>query len=278
MKNRSKSEANAELILRRIHVHSQDEGGVVSLTTGSQGSAKTSVNLSFADYTLEHHPKDRVFWSNCYGSPLQFPKIGEGKWIILVKKNAGITFHDRSKKLKQVYPKVIEFTDFDDLYQKAIPGKVNAVFFGDRLEWMKFMTYLRSVGEWNHVFIDEFSEVSPANTAGKTYKNIHRFANTVKEARKCFMNIHANTQATQDIDYRILTKIMISIFLPGSRTTKHSRILQGAIDNLSVDKEKGNEAWIEYSGRFGKTRFSQIYRPNPKYNWEARSKNATETN
>jgi len=140
---------------------------------------------------------------------------------------------------------------------------------------MDFMTYLRLMGEWKHIFIDEFSEVSPANTSGKTYKIIHRFANTVKEARKCFINVHANTQATQDIDYRILTKIMISIFLPGSRTTKHSRILQSAIDNLNIDKKTGNEAYIEYSGRFGKTKFSQIYKPNPKYNWEARCNNAT---
>lgn len=266
----TKSEENAQTIMERVHKHTQDEGGVFTLTTGSQGSAKTSVNLSFADYTILHHPTEKVFYSNCYNAPLQFPKIGNDKWTIMVKKDAGITFHHRGKKLKKIYPDVIEFDDFTDLYEKAVPGKVNAVFFGNRFEWMKFINYLRSVGEWTHLYIDELSEVCPANTSGDVYRSIRYMATNLKEARKCLMCIHTNTQATQDIDYRILTKVMINIFLPGARTSKHSRITQHAIDNLHVDKTNGNEAYVEYSGRFGKVRFRKIYKPDARYNWEAR--------
>ena len=45
-KELSKSEINAERILKRCHIHNLDSGGVFSLITGSQGSAKTrNMNL-----------------------------------------------------------------------------------------------------------------------------------------------------------------------------------------------------------------------------------------
>jgi len=268
--NISKSEVNAERILRRCHVHDLDSGGVFSEITGCQGSGKTSVMISFMDYTINNYPDEKIFWSNCYNAPLQFVKISENKFHIMVKQGSNVTFHDRVKKLKQIHPEVTHFSDFDDLYKKAIPGLCNAVFFGNRLEWMGFMHYLRSVGEWCHIYIDELSEIAPAFTRGKTWHKIGAFSLDAKEIRKCMLNLHTNTQSVSDIDHRIRTKIMVRIYLPGARSDNISRISQRAIDNLDEDPVNGNEAYLEFSGKFGKTRFKDIYKPINGMQWEAR--------
>jgi Tfp pilus assembly pilus retraction ATPase PilT len=95
----SKSEINAEKIMRRIHTHNIDAGGILSLITGAQGSSKTSVMLSFMDYTIEHHKDEKIFWSSTYCAPLQFIK-SKNNYNIMVKKDSGVTFHDRNNKLK----------------------------------------------------------------------------------------------------------------------------------------------------------------------------------
>lgn len=265
----TKSEILAERLLKRCHVHDFDSGGILSLITGGMGSGKTSVMLSFVDYTLKHYPDEKVFWSNTYNAPIQSLRIGIEKHHIMVKQDSNVTFHNRKDKLKQIYPKITTFNNFDELYSKAIPGKLNCVFFGSRNIWMDFIHYLRSAGEWVHVYIDELSELSPAFTSGNLFKQIGTFSVDLKEVRKCMLNIHTNTQALPDVDHRIRTKIMIRIFLPGAKTGKESRLSQQALDNLIENTKHGNEAYIESGGRFGRTQFCDIYPPSRKYQWEA---------
>jgi hypothetical protein len=267
--NISKSEIIAERLLKRIHVHDFDSGGILSLITGGMGAGKTSTMLSFADYTLNHYPDEKIFWSNTYNAPIQSLRIGLEKHHIMVMKDSNVTFHDRQQKLKQIYPKVTEFNDFTDLYQKAKPGKLNCVFFGKRNIWMDYIHYLRGAGEWVHVFIDELSEISPAFTSGALFKQIGRFSIDLKECRKTMLNIHTNTQALPDVDHRIRTKIMIRIFLPGAKAGKESRLSQQALDNLMENPRYGNEAYIESAGRFGRTQICDIYLPNRTHQWEA---------
>ena len=266
----SKSEILAERLLRRCHVHDFDSGGILSLITGGMGSAKTSIMLSFVDYTLNHYKEEKVFWSNTYYAPIQSLRIGMDKHHIMVKQNSDVTFHDRKQRLKQIYPKITQFNSFDELYDKAKPGFLNRVFFGSRNIWMDFIHYLRGIGEWNHVFIDELSEISPAFTSGNLFKQIGRFSVDLKEIRKCMINLHCYSQSLPDIDHRIRTKVMVRIFLPGARSGKDSRITQPAIDNLLENPVEGNEAFLEYSGNFGKTVFRDIYKPIPGMQWEAR--------
>jgi len=265
----SKSEIFAERLLKRCHVHDFDSGGLLSLITGGMGSAKTSVMLSFVDYTIKKYPNEKIFWSNTYYAPIQSLRIGVDKHHIMVQQYSNVTFHDRKQRLKQIYPKLTYFNSFEYLYDKAIPGKLNCVFFGKRNIWMDFIHFLRSIGEWVHVFIDELSEISPAFTSGALFKQIGRFSIDLKEVRKCMLNIHTNTQALPDVDHRIRTKIMIRVFLPGAKTGKESRLDQGALDNLIENSKYGNEGYIEASGRFGKTQFCDIYPPCRKYQWEA---------
>ena len=147
----------------------------------------------------------------------------------------------------------------------------NAVFFGNLMMWMDFIHHLRGVGEWVHVYIDELSEISPAFTSGKLFKKIGQFSVDLKEVRKCMMNVHCNSQALPDIDHRVRTKLMIRIFLPGAKAGKDSRITQTAIDNLSEDSRGGNEAYLEFGGKFGTTIFKDIFKPIKGLQWEART-------
>ena len=225
--------------------------------------------LSFMDYTIYHYPKEKIFFSNCYNSPLQFVKIGKDKFNIMVKRGSHVTFYDRDKNKLLKLP-VTYFTDYQDLYNKSKFGICNAVFFGNREEWMDFIHWLRCISEWCHVYIDEMSEICPSFTSGDIWHKIRNFSIDLKEVRKCMMNIHFNTQSVIDIDHRVRTKIMIKIYLPGSRSDKMSRITQKAIDNLEEDSIHGNYAYLEYSGKFGRTRFKDIYKPISGMHWEAR--------
>jgi len=267
----TKSEYNARRILKRCHEHDKDAGGVFSLITGCQGAGKTSVLISFMNYAMQHQASEKVFFSNCYNAPLQFPKIGKDRFHIMVKKDSGVTLHDRDQRLKQIYPKVTYFTDFQDCYDKAKPGFCNAVFFGNRMIWMDFINFLRGAGEWCHVFIDEISELAPQFQSGEIFHRIGRFASDLKEVRKCMINVHCNTQSVADIDHRVRSKVMVRIYLPGARAENVSRITQKAIDNLKENPETGNQAYLEYSGKFGQNYFTDIYKPIKGIHWEAHS-------
>jgi len=280
--NLTKSEINAEKIMRRIHIHNQDFGGVVCIITGSPGTGKTAAMLAIIEYTLRYHPKEKVFFSNCYDAPLQFTKLKPYQWRILVRKDSNVTFHDRDKRGKQIHPEVEYFKlkqnenklfDFSDLYKKAKRGKCNVVFFGGkekRYMWLDFVRFLRRSGEWSHVFIDEISECCPEFSSGRLWQKIRQFSVDVKELRKCQINLVSNTQSISDIDHRVRKKLMVHFWLPGSITGKPSRITQKAIDALKEDPYRGNECFIEESGKFGKLVFKDIFKPNPIYHWDAR--------
>jgi hypothetical protein len=258
----SKQEILGKQILKRIHIHNKNDGGVFTETTGSQGSAKTSVLLSFTDYTLTHHPDEKVFWSECYRSPLQVFKLGVENVCFLAKNDIPLVFRDRDNKHTPIKIPVIRFKDFNELYNKAKPGKVNVVFFGNRYIWMDFIDYLRNVGEWVHVYIDEMSEVCPSYSSGDMWKRIGRFSLYIlKDIRKDMINLHVNTQSKINVDDRVRKQIMIKIFLPGAISDKHSRITQRAIDNLIRNPIYGNQAYLDYSGQFGVITFKDIYKP-----------------
>ena len=84
------------------------------------------------------------------------------------------------------------------------------------------------------------------------------------------MNVYATTQVTSDVDYRIRNKIMLLAYLYGARPVGRSRVTQHAIDALDRDISKGNQVWLEEGfGKFGRGRFTKIYKPVPGMNWQA---------
>jgi len=132
-----------------------------------------------------------------------------------------------------------------------------------------FIHYLRSVNEWCSVFIDELSELAPINPSGKQWHYNKAFSSDCQELRKSWVNLISNSQARNDIDYRILSKVMCEIYLPGAIRSKHSKLKKGCIEGLEENPIYGNHAWIEYNSKFGKLHFSTIFKPSKEYVLEA---------
>jgi len=262
----------AALILDRIHNRDEDIGAVFTEATGMPGSAKSSVDLSFAEDTCLNYPKEKVFWRSIYNAPLQFLKLPRSKWHILRQEESKVDFIDLNtgQKIDVGYT---SFTNFEDLYQKAKPGVVNAVFFQQTGFWRDFIHWqLDGTGiDWTTNILDDYGDLCPAFSRGEEWQAVENFAQTLKDVRKCRVNVHANTQSVTDVYYKVRTKIIIAIYMFGAKASRKGRVSQRAIDNLKMDHIHGNESWIEMGGSvFGKTRFPKIYKPNPDYIWSAR--------
>lgn len=265
----SRPEIEGAKILDRIHSRDKDHGGVLSEITGAMGGSKTSVLLSFTKHTMINHPEEKIFWSENYNSPMQIFKMGKDNYQLYVKEDSGVVFRNRDKRLEVTRLGEIYFKDYDELMEITKPGIANVVFLGNRHAWMDFMKYLSGIGTWVNIFIDEIGDIAPSQTGGDLWKKIEEFAKTMKNVRRCMMNVHTNTQSVVDVDYRVRSKVMMKVYLPGARSDKTSRVSQRAIDNLMRDPINGNQAFIEYSGTFGKVRFSDIFKPRNGYHYEA---------
>lgn len=266
----SKTGIVGERLLKRCIERDKDHGGLSTEITGAMGMSKTGVLLFFGDTISKKYPGEKVFFREQYNSPLQIFKMGSSKYTFLVQEGSKVVFRNREKRLEKTEINHKRFTDFNDLYEKASPGKINVVFFKSDDMWMDFIEYLREVGEWTTVLIDEMADICPYPTSGNRYKKIGSFASTVGAVRRCMISLFYNTQTVKDIDWRVRSKAMIRVFLPGAiADTKNSRVTQKAIDNLDINPGMGNEAYLSSSGEFGKIRFTRIYKPNPRYNFEA---------
>jgi hypothetical protein len=265
----SRSAIEAEHIIKRIFSHSLDAGGSTVEILGAPGQGKTGMLLFFASIIQERYPDEKIFFSDVYDAPIQSIKIGLDNWNLMVQKNSNITFHNRDKKLKQIFPELTEFEGFDDLVEKAKPGKINSIWFPDRKQIMDFIGYSKRIGEWTHIFVDEGAEVFPSCLSGSSWHRVGFFANeVVAELRKCMVNLFYCTQSPSDCDSRVRGKITTRIFMPGSRKDRNSRIFQQSIDNLKEDHINGSECFIEQSGKFGLLHAGKIYKPIPGYHWE----------
>lgn len=273
----SKTEIEGDKILTALLSQEQDYGGAFAYITGAMGGGKTSAMFFLLRFNQEAFPEQKIFLSETYDAPLQCFKLGTDNIHFMIKDGEDIVFRDRNNHLALVNVYPTRFSDYKDLYDKAIPGKINVVLFGDRTKWMEFIAYLRHVGEWVHIYIDEIGEVVPSSTSGKLYKRIGQFSIFIKDVRKCTMKIITNTQSVRDMDWRLLEKFMFRVFLPGAMADrKHSRVTQPAIDNLSGSKEKGNDAYIDRLGRFGLITFTDIFKPDQNYSIEAHIVSQTE--
>lgn len=270
----SKPEILGGEILKRSLGRNKDYGGILAEITGAMGTSKTGTLLSFTKFTMSLHPEEKIFWREQLNAPLQIFKLGEGNYQFFIKNSANIVFRNRDKHLEHINLDPVVFSTYDDLYEKAKPGIANVVFFDDNYEWMDFITYLRGVGSWVNIFIDEMSDICPFSNQGSLYTRIRDFAGVMGAVRRCMMNLFYNTQTVQDIDWRIRKKVMMKIFLPGATADKKgSRVTQKAIDNLIRDPVHGNEAFLSLGGEFGKVKFTDIFKPVPGKHIEAHSLN-----
>jgi hypothetical protein len=266
----SKPEVEGDKLMQRVLHRDPDHGGVLAEITGAQGTSKTASLFSFAKYTLKKYPKEKIFFREQTEAPLQCYKLGEGNFEFFIKESANVTFHDRTKRLKKVEIPYKTFTTYEELYEKARGGIVSIPFFDTVHEWMDFIHYLRSAGEWITVIIDEMADICPYGSSADLYKKIKDFAGDMGAVRRCMLNVFYNTQSAADIDWRVRKKVMLSIYFRGATAKKTSRVKQHAIDALDVNHKLGNEAWLDMGGEFGKVRFATIFAPDHKHQIEVR--------
>lgn len=265
----SKPEIIGENILNRALGRNKDYGGILGEITGAQGTSKTSVLLSITNHTRALHPNEKIFWREQLNAPLQIFKLGQGSYTFWIKNTANIVFRDRDKHLKEIDVHAKTFSSYKELYDEAEPGTANVLFFDDNYEWMDFIAFLREVGEWVNVFVDEMADICPSVNAGNLFIRIRDFSSVMGAVRRCMMNVFYNTQTAQDVDWKIRKKVMMKVFLPGAIKDRTSRVTQQAIDNLTRDPVRGNEAYLDFGGEFGKVKFTDIYKPINGYHIEA---------
>jgi len=272
MPMKSTPEIMGKRIMDRTTSRDQDHGGILAELTGAQGTGKTGVLLSFTNNTIRANPTEKIFWREQMDAPLQTFKLGLDKICFFVKKGSNVVFRDRNKRLREVDMDPVYFRDFDELYEIAPSGRASVVFFEDDYEWMNFIHYLRGVGEWVNIFIDEMADIAPAVCSGDLYQKVIKFSNDMGAVRRCMMNCFYNTQTSSDVHWTTRKKVMLKVFLPGAITDKTTRVTQKAIDGLDRNPVKGNEAYLDIGGEFGIVRFANIWKPNPKYHIEAHYK------
>jgi len=260
-------------IMKRTISRDQDHGGILSELTGAQGTGKTSVLLAFTDNTITSNPSEKIFWREQMDAPLQTFKLGLEKIRFFVKKDSNVIFRDRNKRLEEIDLNPVYFRDYEELYEIAPNGRASVVFFDNDHEWMKFIHYLRGVGEWVNIFIDEMADIAPSVCSGDLYQRVVKFSNDMGAVRRCMMNCFYNTQTASDVHWTIRKKVMLKVFLPGATSVKTTRVTQKAIDGLDRNSNLGNEAYLDIGGEFGIVRFKNIYKPDPRYHVEAHYKN-----
>ena len=269
----SKTNVIGKKLFEQLMARNYDHGGDLVEITGAQGTSKTSCLLTFCSFTMEKFPNEKNFFREQVEAPLQIFKLGEkyfDKIDFFIKESSNAVFRNRNKRLKEVDLPHQTFKTYDELYDDlSIRGHVSVPIFNDNYEWMDFIHYLRGVGEWVSVYVDEMGDVAPASQPNPLGNRIGSFAQDMGAIRRCMMKLFYNTQSAPDIDYRVRNKVMSNIFFRGAKVSpqKH-KVKQQAINTLQVNPILGNEAWIEKQGDFGKIRFTQIFKPHPRAHFE----------
>lgn len=261
--NKDKLTLKTEEILKRRKARQPELGGIISLTVGPTGSGKTSQLLFDAKYILKNNPNELVFFRDSTETSAQFNRIGNN-YNIFVSDKCTIRFRDLINGGNIDMP-VTFFSSYNDIINQdtgkglAEKGKLNVIYFQNDYEWIDFLKHLRNTIGWQSVFIEEIEDIIPLNPSkeegeSKNFKLIKNgeFSNNAKHFRRGLINMYCNTQNISEIDWRFMGKVNMVVYLRGSRVSKHSRIRQGAVNNLQM-----GVCWIDWEYRlYGRTSFT----------------------
>jgi len=297
---RSRLESTSKEIMKRIHEHDPAYGGHFIECTAGTGKGKTALLLSSALYNLESHPKEKVFFSECFNTGLQTLKLGKEKVLFLLPKDDKyIRFRNRNNG-QPLEPNVLNIEEyelpkatfmkipsgnfdengieqineekrymFSDLYEKAKLGMINVPIFPNRIMMIDFLTYLRdNIHDFVLVLIDEMSEVCPALQSDVDWRNVGKFAAVCKDFRKNKINVWYTAQACTQVDWRVRAAVDIKIFGPASKVDNINPVWQKSIHGLEVNRVKGNQFYIVDGGEFGMFRLTDIFEPIEGQNYE----------
>jgi len=254
----SKKTVNGELIKNRILQRKPNEGAIAVECTGIQGSGKTSLMLWFADAILHNDKQEYVFWRDSVDSPLQYNKIGNNRFKILVHNDTNIRFMNTETMQKANIPHY-RFETMEDLYELSEPDKINAVYFPDDYMWIDLIKFLRLQPGWQSVFLDEYEDVCPQRCRGEQWHRNEWFGKNIKQVRKQLVSVFGNTQSNMDVDVRVRTKMMIYMYLFGSRVDGLSPVYQKTISGLTIGR-----AWVDWGHSiYGEIKFPAYYPVEP---------------
>ena len=237
-----------------------DFGGWLVEITGLMGRGKTSLMLEMINKNLTEFPDELLFWREPPLVPLQIAKLNDNFEIFSERKYPlKICELGKTRPLPVDKYKVRYFRGYTELLKMVRPGQVNVVYFREPYRWIELLFRLRFSTEFQSVYIDELEDVCPNRCKDKQFWENERFANHLKEIRKARVNVIYNTQSPTDIDWRIRSKIMMHIYMQGSRGDHESPVYKQMIQSLDV-----GEAIIDLGfALFGKIRF-RAYRPKEK--------------
>ena len=248
-----------EKLWNTLFERNREFGGWFVEITGLMGRGKTSLMLTMADKIFREYPDELVFWREGASSPIQAPKIGDN-FKLLVERGYRLGLYElgETRPIKSDKYDITYFKGYLDLIKHSEPGILNVVFFKDLQKWLGLLSTLRQNTRFQTILIDEMEDITPARCSKETgnYWTNEAFANRLKEIRKSRINLIYNTQAKTDVEWRLRSKIMMHIYLPGSRTDDESPVYKKMIQGLNI-----GEAVIDLGfSLFGKLSFG-AYKP-----------------
>jgi hypothetical protein len=279
MSERMTPEETAEFIFKRMFNRDKAVGGHSLEITGIPGSGKTSLNLHFHDIIAENYPSELMFWRDLVEAPAQFTRAK--KWQVFVEN--GVNFQVRDKNdggrridvphqifetvphvsyNPQIQEDVEKFKEnqdkkqlqddiFGGIYKQAKGSMLNVIYFSAESHWIDFMRYVRNTPEWVTLFWDEYEDIFPGANRGELWWRVEWAKNNIKQTRKGFVNVFANTQTRGDVDWRIRGKMGSWAYLFGALPDDDSPIRKKYARHLRL-----GQGWLDLGHyKFGKFKF-----------------------
>jgi hypothetical protein len=285
-------EETAQFIFTRIFDRDRAVGGNSLEATGTPGSGKTSLNLHFTDIIREKYPDEIMLWRDLVESPIQF--VRAPKWKVFVESTLDFRIYDRGDGGREVAipyetfeevphvsydPNINEDreafkenqdrkTQQDDIfrriYKKFEGSCLNVIYFSVESHWIDLMRYARNTPEWVDFFLDEYEDIFPGANRGELWWRVEWAKNNIKQTRKGFVNLYANTQGKGDVDWRIRKKIGNWAYLFGALPDDESPVEKKYARHLRI-----GQGWLDLGHyKYGKFKFKAY--PVADEMWEAR--------
>jgi len=251
---KGKPDVMGEILWKKLFERNPKFGGVTCAFYGVPGSGKTSLMLQICKRIAKDYPRETIFWREPAGVPMQITNLGlplnifsDDKLNIVIKE----LIETGTVPTKDY--KVLHFQHIGQLLKQVTPG-INVVYFHDRMGWLRLIRRMKSNLSWQSFFLDEAEDLFSSRVSGKEWYINEQFCSDLKEVRKARINIYLNSQTDWDIDPRIKSKLMLEVFLYGSKKDKNSPLYRTVLQDIQL-----GEGWITYAhSLFGKIRFNPV--------------------